>query len=183
MYAACPFCDIMNKIWSERKRSMRRKNREVTEFDRIREIIDGVKVARLGMNDNGKVYVVPMNYGYETGESKELVFYFHCAKVGRKIDVLKENPQVCLELDGCHELLSAEVPCAYSYYFASLIGNGEVEFVENMKEKEYALSMIMKHQTGKNFQIFDEKLLDAVCILKIRLKDYEVKEHRNTENL
>ena len=52
-----------------------------------------------------------------------------------------------------------------------------------MKEKEYALSMIMKHQTGKNFQIFDEKLLDAVCILKIRLKDYEVKEHRNTENL
>ena len=162
---------------------MTRREREVTDINDILQIINETKILHLGLSDEGWPYVVPMNYGYETGESKELVFYFHCAKVGRKIDVLKENPQVCLELDGCHELLSAEVPCAYSYYFASLIGNGEVEFVENMKEKEYALSMIMKHQTGKNFQIFDEKLLDAVCILKIRLKDYEVKEHRNTENL
>ena len=157
---------------------MRRKNREVTDINVIREIVRREKVARLGLNDHGKVYIVPMNYGYEDGAEKELVFYFHCAKVGRKVEVLKENPSVCLELDGEHGLLSVDAPCDHSYYFASLIGNGDAEFVEDEADKSHALSAIMKHQTGKEFTELTDKWVRAVCILKVRLTDYEVKRHQ-----
>ena len=43
---------------------MRRKNRQVTDWKEIKEIVGRCKVARLGMNDDGKVYVVPNPSGY-----------------------------------------------------------------------------------------------------------------------
>ena len=156
---------------------MRRQNRQVTDFNEIKKIVMDGKVARLGMNDEGKVYIVPMNYGAECGEDGSIAFYFHCAKVGRKIDILKNNPEVCLELDGRHELAEGETPCDYSYYFESLIGNGTVQFIEDKEEKIEALKLIMKHQTGKDFAEFDEKWVCAVMILKVNLSDYEVKRH------
>ena len=70
---------------------MRRKNRQVTDWKEIKEIVGRCKVARLGMNDDGKVYVVPMNYGCETEDGGRLTFYFHCAREGRKMDVLKKK--------------------------------------------------------------------------------------------
>lgn len=156
---------------------MRRQNRQVTDFNEIKKIVMDGKVARLGMNDGGKVYIVPMNYGAECGEDESIVFYFHCAKVGRKIDILNNNPEVCLELDGRHELAEGETPCDYSYYFESLIGNGRVQFIEDEEEKIGALKVIMKHQTGKDFEKFDEKWVHAVMILKVNLSEYEVKRH------
>ena len=51
---------------------MRRKNRQVTDWKEIKEIVGRCKVARLGMNDDGKVYVVPMNYGCETEDGGRL---------------------------------------------------------------------------------------------------------------
>ena len=156
---------------------MRRKNRQVTDWKEIKEIVGRCKVARLGMNDDGKVYVVPMNYGCETEDGGRLTFYFHCAREGRKMDVLKKNPQVCLELDGKHELMEAEVPCGYSYYFESLIGNGRVEMLSEPVEKVRALRIIMKQQTGKDFCEFHANAVQAVCVLKVELTDYEVKRN------
>ena len=51
------------------------------------------------MTDGGVPYIVPLNYGYEYADG-ELTFYFHSAKEGRKLEILKKNPTVCLELDG-----------------------------------------------------------------------------------
>ena len=157
---------------------MRRQNRQVTDLNEIRGIIDEIKVARVGMFDGKQVYIVPLNHGYEMDEEGKVVIYLHCAKVGRKIDILKENPNVCLELDGRHELVNADAPCNHSYYYASLIGNGAVEFVEDFDEKAHALAMVMKHQTGKADWEFDPKWVNAVCIMKLELSEYCVKQHK-----
>ena len=116
---------------------MRRQNRQVTDKNEIHAIIDEIKVARLGMFDGKQVYVVPLNHGYELGEGDDIIFYLHCAKVGRKLEILKEHPDVCIELDGRHDLVTADEPCDHSYYYASLIGNGTVEFVEDLEEKAH----------------------------------------------
>ena len=157
---------------------MRRQNRQVTDKNEIHAIIDEIKVARLGMFDGEQVYVVPLNHGYELGEGDDIVFYLHCAKVGRKVEILKKNPNVCLELDGRHDLVTADAPCDHSYYYASLIGNGKVEFVEDETEKAHALEVVMKHQTGKDEWNFDSKWVNAVCIMKVVLSDYTVKQHK-----
>ena len=44
---------------------MRRREREVVEPDEIRDIIEACKVCRLGFCEEGEVYIVPVNFGYE----------------------------------------------------------------------------------------------------------------------
>ena len=156
---------------------MRRANRQVTDLAEIQAALDDMKVARVGMFDGKQVYIVPLNHGFKM-EGEKIVFYLHTSKMGHKIDILKENPNVCIELDGRHELVNADAPCNHSYYYVSLIGNGTAEFVEDMEEKEYALSLVMKHQTGKDGWQFEEKWVNAVCIFKVELTDYTVKQHK-----
>ena len=156
---------------------MRRANRQVTDLSEIQSALEEMKVARVGMFDGKQVYVVPLNHGFEMGGDK-IVFYLHGSKMGKKTDVLKEHPEVCIELDGRHELVRSDTPCTHSFYYISLIGNGIVEFVEDFDEKAHALSLVMKHQTGKDDWEFDDKWVRAVCIMKLEVTDYTVKQFK-----
>ena len=51
-------------------REMRRKDREVTDEARIDEIISRCTCCRIGFNDSGEVYIVPLNFGYVTRSSE-----------------------------------------------------------------------------------------------------------------
>lgn len=155
---------------------MRRPKREIKDVNEICKVIDECSVCRLGLNDNGNVYIVPMNFGY-TCEDEKLTFYLHSAKVGRKIEVLKENPDVCVELDCRHGLMSSDKPCGHSYYFASFIGNGKACLEEDAGEKLRALKIIMKHQTGEEFDNYDEKWVNAVAVIKVELDAYTCKHN------
>lgn len=44
---------------------MRRKDREITDIEEIRDIIEKCKVCRLAMQDEEGLYLVPLNFGYE----------------------------------------------------------------------------------------------------------------------
>ena len=156
---------------------MRRANRQVTDLAEIQVALEEMKVARVGMFDGKQVYVVPLNHGYKM-DGEKIVFYLHSSKIGQKIDILKEHPDVCIELDGRHELVEADEPCKHSFYYISLIGNGTVEFIDDFEEKELALSLVMKHQTGKEDWKFDEKWINAVCIMKLEVSDYTVKQNK-----
>ena len=82
---------------------MRRIDREVTDLTEILKIIDAAKILHLGMMEQEYPYVVPMHFGYEYA-GNQLVFYLHCAKEGHKLDVMQENPHVCVELETNVEL-------------------------------------------------------------------------------
>jgi len=59
------------------KVKMRRRDREITDNEKIKEIIKACDCCRLGLNDNGKVYIVPLNFGYSNIDNKR-IFYFIC---------------------------------------------------------------------------------------------------------
>jgi hypothetical protein len=158
---------------------MRRPKRKMTDMGEITRMIDECMVCRIGMGSQGKIYVVPMNFGYSCQEEK-LTFYLHSAKVGRKIEALKEEPEVCVELDCRHGLMEAEEPCSHSYYYASLIGTGKVQVLKTFEEKLDGLKKVMRHQTGKDFDNFDEKWVNAVEVLKVELEEYTCKYHDGT---
>ena len=158
---------------------MRRPKRQMTDIGEIERMIGECKVCRVGMPSQGKIYVVPMNFGYER-EGETLTFYFHSAKVGRKIEALREEPEVCLEMDCRHGLMEAKLPCSHSYYFASLIGTGKVQVLRTFEEKLRGLKKVMFHQTGKEFDNFDEKWVNAVEVLKVELEEYACKYHDGT---
>jgi hypothetical protein len=79
---------------------MRRKDKAVSDASGINAIIEISMVCRLGLVDGDKPYIVPLSFGYQ-----DHTLYFHGALKGRKIDLLKENPNVCVEFDIAVEAL------------------------------------------------------------------------------
>lgn len=153
---------------------MRRKDKQVTGAA-IREIIDRCKVARLAMIDGDRPYLVPMNFGYFM-QNGVLTLFFHCAHEGRKIDILRANNKVFFEMDCDHELVDAPAACRYSFAYASVMGEGTVQFVESEAEKFAAFEMIMLHQTGRAGFSFEASELQAVTVLKLVSTDYTAKQ-------
>lgn len=47
--------------------------------------------------DQGKPYIVPMNYGYILEDDK-IVFYCHGALEGRKLDIIRNNSDCCVQI-------------------------------------------------------------------------------------
>lgn len=155
---------------------MRRNDREVTEPEKIAGIIDRCTCCRLGFNDNGSVYIVPLSFGYER-EGERFVFYFHGAREGRKIDLIRTSPDAGFELDTNYKLNEADLACGYSARFQSVIGNGVVSIVADEAEKRKGLGLLMAHNTGKEDWPFDETMLAAVTVFKLTVRSLSCKEH------
>lgn len=155
---------------------MRRIDREITDFNEILAILDKCDICRLAMVDKGMPYVVPMNFGF-TQENGEITLYFHSAGEGRKIDILKNAPAVCVEMDCSHELIRGEKACDFTMDFESFIGNGKAEFIDSEVEKVFVLTQIMqKYSDAVGFE-FDENLLKRTTLFKVNLSDFTGKRH------
>ena len=153
---------------------MRRKDREVTEIDDILRIVDSAKILHLSLFDGEYPYIVPLHYGYEYSDNT-LTFYMHGAKEGRKLDLIRSNPHVCIELECDVELVSGgENPCKYGSAYASVIGRGIAEIVEDDQEKVKGLELLMKNQTGRTFGI-DPRMAASVAVLKVSLSGFTAK--------
>jgi uncharacterized protein len=59
----------------------------------IDEFLSGQRIARLGCHADGTTYVVPLIYAYEDGA------VIAVTTEGRKTAMLRENPEVCVEVD------------------------------------------------------------------------------------
>ena len=117
---------------------MRRKEREVMKMEEIRQILDGFKVCRLGLVDDGKPYIVPMNMAYDLDDG-ELSIYFHCAKgVGHKVENMYYQEQVCFTVVGKTKIL----PEKFSTCYESVIVFGRAR--EIFLGKEIALMALIE---------------------------------------
>ena len=149
---------------------MRRKDREIKDIEEMIKILDKCKTAHIAMVDKGMPYVVPLSYGYELKEG-QLTLYFHSAKEGRKLDVLRENPNVCFEISCEGEAIHAEVPCNSGYYYSCIIGNGQAVFVEEASEKCGGLAVMFRRQTGR-VVTFTKEQAETVCVFKVVSDDF-----------
>ena len=154
-------------------RGMTRREREVTDISEIRGILDRSVIVHVGMVDEDGVYVVPMNYGY-TLEDGVLTLYLHGARRGRKIDAMRNNPNVFFEMECDLTPFESDVPCKYGIAYASVMGKGRAEIIEDMDEKRRGLSIFMKTQTGKDFS-FDDRMAEVVSVIKITSTDFTAK--------
>ena len=145
---------------------MRRSDREVTDIQEIRALIDECKVIRLAMIDGNKPYVVPLNFGY-TYENGAFTIYCHSAKEGKKLDVIRRNASVAFEMDCQNALQHGETACTHSYYYASVLGEGKAEILEG-DEKCKGLSALMLHMAGRN-DVFTAEMADKVAVIAIRV--------------
>ncbi len=155
---------------------IRRRDRAVTDIKQIMKIVDDAKILHLGLIDESFPYIVPLHYGYEYEADKDqFIFYMHGAKVGHKIDLIMESPNVCIELETDIELDPAgDIPCKYGSFYSSVIGKGIATIVENLEEKKHGLNLLMKNQTGRCFE-FTDQMVGSVAVIKVQASEYTAK--------
>ena len=148
---------------------MRRKDREITSMEEIKDIIKEALFCNIAMCRNSIPYLVPMNFGFD-GQ----YFYLHSAPEGLKIDILKENPRVCIEITQDLKIILSTDVCKTGMKYSSVIVSGRIEFLSDKAERIDALRCIIKHlykdmtDNGGNGIQFNEEHLDGLVIIRVK---------------
>jgi nitroimidazol reductase NimA-like FMN-containing flavoprotein (pyridoxamine 5'-phosphate oxidase superfamily) len=143
---------------------LRRKDREIKSKEEIESVIQKSLVCRLGMDDEDGPYIVPLSFGYADG-----CLFFHSAKEGRKLNILRRNNKVCFEVDMVGEMVRGDKACDWGMKFESVIGFGKAFIVEDALSKKAALDVIMSHYSAGSFE-YDEKKLDRTVVIKVEIE-------------
>ena len=143
---------------------MRRKDREITDIALTEDIIRNSMVCRLGMSRDDQPYVVPLCFAYS-----DKTLYFHSAGEGLKLEILQQNPNVCVEFDIDQEVIQGDKPCKWSMQYRSVIGFGKASFVEDLEEKRKGLDAIMQHYAGRSFEYL-EPAIESIVIIKVEIE-------------
>lgn len=155
---------------------MRRKDREIKDFEKMISILDSCDCCRIGLVDGDEAYIVPLNFGYEQ-QNENLVLYFHSAKEGRKIDLINNQKSVSFQMDTKHKLVGGEAACDYTYFYQCIMGNGCISMIQDREEKIHGLNQIMGHYSeNKNWE-YKEAMLAHVAVMKLEVTKWSCKEH------
>jgi nitroimidazol reductase NimA-like FMN-containing flavoprotein (pyridoxamine 5'-phosphate oxidase superfamily) len=142
------------------------------EMEKVENIISKAKVCRLGLSENNQPYVVPMSFGYH-----EMALYFHTGKKGKKMEILKNNQNVCFEMEAGLEIVPAENPCKWNMLYESVVGFGRALILEDPAEKRKALDVIVKHYGG-TVMAYDEKRVDGLAVIKVEIDSMTGRESK-----
>ena len=153
---------------------MRRKDREVTDPVKIREIITACDCCRLGLCDGERAYVVPLNFGF-TERNGRYTFYFHSAPEGRKVDLLRQSGWAAFEMDTGHELIEGANGNSCSARYQCVMGGGPVTLLGDREEKKAGLAALMLHDTGTDQWEFDDALVDRTCVIRLEAEELTCK--------
>lgn len=154
--------------------TMRRSDKQIKDRKIIEQIFGEAMVCRLALCDDGKPYIIPLNFGFENNH-----LYFHSASQGRKIEILKKNNNTCFEIDTKTELLKADEPCKWGMKYHSIIGFGKITFLENFKDKIKALNIIMDKYAPKQVFQYDESIVESLTIMELEISDLTGKSGNN----
>lgn len=123
---------------------MRRQDKEIKDPAAVRAILAEALCCRIGMVDGDRPYVIPVSFVLD-GDA----LFVHSADHGRKLRVLRRNPQVCFEVDAGVEVALAKSACDVGMRFRSVVGFGTVTFVEAPAEKARVLRLFIEKYTPK----------------------------------
>ena len=140
---------------------MRRKDKEITDKKEIEKILKESQICHIAMVDKDKPYIVPMNFGYE---NKTL--FFHSALEGRKINLIKKNPNLCFEVDHVVQFKKAKIACDWSIEYKSVIGEGRAQLLYDPEEKREGLDIIMAQYSGRAFE-YPSEMLEKTLVIKL----------------
>ena len=116
------------------------------------EVMDKAPYITVGMTDgDGMPYSVPLSLA----RTDEKTFYFHCATEGKKLDILRENPRVCLTaVSKCKPTVGPK-DSSFTLEFKSAIAFGKAEIVADDNEKREALRAICQRFLPNHMDAFD----------------------------
>ena len=142
---------------------MRRVDKEITDQNLMEEILKKAQVCRLAVSYRDMPYIIPMNFGYA-----DRVLYFHSAQEGLKLLILRENPHASFEVEIDTQLVPSEQGCNWTMRYQSVVGFGEVEFINGLAEKREGMKHILQ-QYSDNITFPNDAALEEVTLFKLKI--------------
>jgi nitroimidazol reductase NimA-like FMN-containing flavoprotein (pyridoxamine 5'-phosphate oxidase superfamily) len=149
---------------------MRRADRAVGDREGLIAIIEDADACRLAFASGDTPYIVTMNFGYEW-EGRLPAFYFHCAREGRKLEMMRSNPRVCFELDCGHALRTGPAPCNWGMSYSSLVGYGILSELTVEAERRAGLDRVMRHYGWGGEGGYSPSTLAATTVLRLSVDE------------
>jgi uncharacterized protein len=149
---------------------MRRTDRQISDREKLKAMLDGADACRLAFAVGGEPYIVTLNFGYEW-EGELPVLYFHCAREGRKLEMMRANPRVCFELDVDHALSVGPSPCDWGMKFASIVGYGTLSEIRDDEKRRSGLDTLLRHYGWSGEGSYGEGALGATTILRLDVEE------------
>lgn len=157
-------------------REMRRQDRRITDPAVIRAVLDKCRTLHLGLVEDGRVYIVPLNYGW-TEENGRYILYAHSAAEGRKIDLIRGGADVGFEMETGVEYFDADTACGWGNRYESIIGEGRATLLSTPEEKRQALAAIMAHYSARRDYTFEDAMVNLVQVIQIDVTALSCKIH------
>jgi len=111
--------------------------------EQIEEVLNENVLGRIGCSDGKKIYVVPINYAYD---GKSVIAH---SSLGMKIEMMRQNPEVCFEVDSMKSFTN----------WKSVIAWGEYQELKNERDRYLALKLFvdrMMHMKISSTAVFSE---------------------------
>ena len=152
---------------------MRRKDREVTDFQRILEIVEACDTVRLGLADGDFPYIVPVSFGWEAVDG-QLLLYFHGAKAGRRYELLTKRPLCSFEMDCGARLEVLPEKRDATMRYRCVMGRARVELLEG-EEKQRAMDLMMNRWALTRGFDYDRAALPRTMVARLRVIELTAK--------
>ena len=146
---------------------MRRKDKQIFDIEALHSVINNATVCRIGLVKGDCPYVIPLSFGFD-GRN----IYFHSARSGEKVEILKVNNNVCVEFEQDISIIEDEKPCDWSARYLTVVVHGTAELVDEPVEKKYGLGQIVEHYGvgGEQYPFTDEEI-KPVLVYKVIVEE------------
>jgi nitroimidazol reductase NimA-like FMN-containing flavoprotein (pyridoxamine 5'-phosphate oxidase superfamily) len=151
---------------------MRRYDREMCYEDTAAALASG-KWGVLSMWDGEEPYGVPVNYVYSQSDG---AIFFHCAKEGRKLDIINFNNKVSFAVVSRERI----IPERFTTLYESIIVSGKASVVEDEDEKLKRLIQLCEALTPENIDGRDpyiKKYLSETTVIRIDIENISGKRN------
>ncbi len=139
---------------------MRRREKEITDYHEIEDILSKAEIMHVGLSDKGIPYVVPLCFGYHDRK-----IYFHGSPGGKKSGIIEHHNVASFSCVSYFKIHEEADPCSWSMEYRSAIGFGRVRVIYSAEEKQAALACIMKHYGYRGEMNFPQAdRTEVVCL-------------------
>jgi uncharacterized protein len=147
----------------------------INSLNEIERILKKEQVGFLSMVDNNIPYTIPITYCYDNGK-----IIFHCALKGKKLDIMKSNPNVCLTVGKQYGKIVKHPQGAVCHAHSnSIICNGKARIINNKEEKCKLLNIFNKCIKPDAREIQINEINNCVAV-EIKIREMTGRIERNS---
>lgn len=155
---------------------MRRRDRQVTDRQRIRQIIEACQILRLGLADGEYPYIVPVNFAYEI-QGEQLFLYIHGAMAGRKYALLRQHPACSFEMDTPLQLECLPEKGDVTMRYRSVMGTAIAEPLEGAEKQDSIDRVIMARYPATRDFAYNRAAVARTAVFRLRVTALSAKEN------